>query len=107
MENCTRCNGKGIIETYRHVRAGICFRCWGCGKDIHGELAEARRELVKLRRIWVSLRDRIAADLNPLRAETLLQAQADIEAKGRKAKAFVERLERQFENQRQASRNLA
>jgi hypothetical protein len=30
---CPRCNGLGRIEQYRHVQKGICFECWGYGKQ--------------------------------------------------------------------------
>jgi len=30
--NCDRCNGKGSISCFKHVEAGICFKCDGSGK---------------------------------------------------------------------------
>lgn len=47
---CGRCSGKGIIEAFRHVVGGICFRCWGCGvdprtaKQLQAWLVRAREE---------------------------------------------------------------
>jgi RecJ-like exonuclease len=29
---CSNCFGKGIIEKYKHVEEGICFKCSGKGK---------------------------------------------------------------------------
>lgn len=31
QEDCPRCEGKGVIEVYAHVRGGLCFKCWGMG----------------------------------------------------------------------------
>lgn len=30
---CPRCSGRGIVEAYRHVLDGECFRCGGSGVD--------------------------------------------------------------------------
>jgi DnaJ-class molecular chaperone len=29
---CPRCNGKGVLRAYGHIRDGICFNCGGTGK---------------------------------------------------------------------------
>ena len=29
--NCPRCDGKGHITYYGHIRDGVCFRCGGAG----------------------------------------------------------------------------
>lgn len=31
---CQRCNGKGILEGFKHVRGGVCFACWGIGYKV-------------------------------------------------------------------------
>jgi hypothetical protein len=48
---CERCKGQGTIPHFSHVCRGICFRCWGTGEDVTGEirglnawLARARQE---------------------------------------------------------------
>jgi hypothetical protein len=33
-DQCRRCSGKGEFKMYVHVKAGVCFRCWGCGLDL-------------------------------------------------------------------------
>lgn len=30
---CSRCGGRGIIPEYRHIEAGVCFRCSGSGVE--------------------------------------------------------------------------
>lgn len=37
LKNCPRCSGKGEIVMFRHVKAGVCFACWGCGLDLRSE----------------------------------------------------------------------
>ena len=32
VESCSRCTGTGYIHQFRHVCAGICFKCGGMGK---------------------------------------------------------------------------
>lgn len=56
-DRCRRCQGKGEIKAYQHVKAGVCFRCWGCGLDLptiekrlEMALEEVRREYRKARR---------------------------------------------------------
>lgn len=50
---CGRCNGNGVIEHYRHICQGICFRCWGLGTDpqtvteLEAWLVRARQEYRK------------------------------------------------------------
>lgn len=34
LNNCTRCQGTGYLEDYRHVQNGLCFQCWGTGGDV-------------------------------------------------------------------------
>lgn len=31
--NCKKCHGSGYIPEYRHIQDGICFLCWGTGKN--------------------------------------------------------------------------
>jgi len=90
---CPRCIGKGVLENFGHIRNGVCFRCWGCGFDLVGDLYRARKELARLRRAWASLRDRAAKETDPLRRESYLEAQAGVTARGHLAKAKVADLE--------------
>ena len=30
--SCPRCGGAGIIEAYKHINGGVCFKCNGTGK---------------------------------------------------------------------------
>jgi hypothetical protein len=32
--DCSRCNGKGIIPQFHYYCSGICFDCYGSGKDV-------------------------------------------------------------------------
>lgn len=52
---CCRCHGDGIIRHFMHVMGGVCFRCWGTGrdpediKDLEAWLRRARTEYRRLR----------------------------------------------------------
>lgn len=41
LKDCSKCNGIGYINAYRHVQNGICFNCWGFG----GVLEESEKNL--------------------------------------------------------------
>ena len=32
-EKCTRCKGRGVLDAFRHVSNGTCFRCGGWGVE--------------------------------------------------------------------------
>lgn len=44
MFTCPRCNGKGTIKEYGHIRGGVCFKCSGKGKVNHRPRARVSRE---------------------------------------------------------------
>jgi len=60
---CSRCTGKGEIPAFKHVKAGVCFRCWGTGHDLpaerrilEGRLNLAREDYRHLFRAWKGAR---------------------------------------------------
>ncbi len=40
---CTRCNGEGRIDIYRHVAGGVCAKCTGSGRMLSRSGAAANR----------------------------------------------------------------
>jgi len=81
---CGRCNGKGEIAAFRHVRGGICFRCWGSGFDTLKEIRGLAEWLVRARREYRNRKAALRRAKTPAdRAK--LQAELDkIEKLGKK-----------------------
>ncbi len=52
---CSRCSGKGLIPHFSHVLGGVCFRCWGSGRDPQ-EVYELEAWLVRARAEYRALR---------------------------------------------------
>jgi hypothetical protein len=52
---CSRCSGNGLIPCFSHVMGGVCFRCWGSGRDPQ-ELHELEAWLVRARDEYRALR---------------------------------------------------
>lgn len=44
LVNCKRCNGNGVIESYRMLNGGTCFNCGGSGKEEVSERTAKKRE---------------------------------------------------------------
>jgi hypothetical protein len=52
-ETCGRCKGEGVLPQFSHVCRGICFRCWGTGEDVTGDLKGLSNWLVRARQEFV------------------------------------------------------
>jgi len=50
---CERCKGEGVLSRFSHVCRGICFRCWGTGEDVTGEIKGLSNWLVRARQEFV------------------------------------------------------
>lgn len=49
IENCTRCDGEGRLEMYRHVMGGLCAKCNGLKTSYpKGKAGDAAREFYKI-----------------------------------------------------------
>lgn len=48
-KKCPRCEGAGCIARFSHISHGVCFRCWGSGKEPRTE-EELRTWLVRARK---------------------------------------------------------
>jgi len=44
---CPRCNGRGIIEKYKHVENGVCFECSGSGTVTQEEYTRIQKDIAK------------------------------------------------------------
>ena len=42
---CPRCQGKRKFKSYKHVQAGVCFRCKGSGKVMISDWEEKQMQL--------------------------------------------------------------
>jgi len=67
--NCNRCGGRGHIPEYRHVRDGICFKCWGTG---NGKLDIIQPKLNK------ALKTQIEKELNSYKQKELAEEIASL-----------------------------
>lgn len=103
---CPKCHGKGTIESYRHVAAGVCFRCWGVGRDLVGEFKSVQSELFRARREWRRL-DRAAKAAEGKKKEALLFERDALTHEGKKLAKLVRRLEADQAQLRQRARELA
>lgn len=96
---CPRCSGKGEIAGFRHVKAGICFNCWGCGEDLGGEIRTATRLLGVARGKWVTTNQRLKRTApGTTERSNYERALADIEKSGKRLARRLENLiqEREF-----------
>ena len=103
---CPKCHGKGTIESYRHVAAGVCFRCWGTGRDLVGEFKAVQSELFHARRKWRHL-DRAAKAAEGKEKEALLSERDTLTREGKKLAKLVRRLEADQAQLRDRARQMA
>lgn len=80
---CGRCNGKGHLKCYSHVKAGVCFQCWGTGDDLRKQWSQLIDSLQALRKQWVQTK-RAGAPVETLEA---------IAQRGKRVAAMVQRHE--------------
>jgi hypothetical protein len=59
---CTRCGGRGELDSYRHVKGGVCFDCDGDRIAMSYTLEEAAHVVVRMAREAREKRDRRALD---------------------------------------------
>lgn len=82
-ETCGRCKGDGVIPHFSHVCKGICFRCWGSGEDVTGEIKGMSAWLVRARREYATRAKALKTARDPkVRAD--LQKELDLLAKAGK-----------------------
>ena len=81
---CPRCAGKGELEGFRHVKAGVCFNCWGSGVDFPGMTRKVDRAVAEERGRWVRMSRRLKrATPGSVEALSCEQALHDIETRGK------------------------
>jgi hypothetical protein len=56
---CSRCMGKGIIEAFRHIDGGQCFRCLGRGFLLSEKIAVLQKKY----RVFIKMS--AEADISP------------------------------------------
>jgi len=89
---CGRCQGKGIIKAFLHVRGGICFRCWGCGVDSTNEINGLNAWLTKARAEFRRRQAALKAAKDPAVRAKLQAELAQIEKLGKKNRKKYDRL---------------
>lgn len=89
---CPKCNGKGNISAYSHVKSGVCFRCWGTGHDLRAEKSALHAAVNALRQEYRKSRVALktASGGRKQELENLLAALAD---KGKRGVKAIERLD--------------
>lgn len=75
---CPRCHGTGLVESCRHVRNGVCFRCWGTGDDLRHERDELEKRVEALRNEYRAARHRRASEESL--AEIVVRGKAAVSA---------------------------
>ncbi len=78
---CRRCNGAQEFKSYRHIMAGVCFRCEGTGREPRAEdrVAAATRSAAASAKEVVVLEERLAVSLAKLAAPAVKRELNDVD----------------------------
>lgn len=85
---CVRCDGTGEIPAFRHVKSGVCFRCWGTGHDLRAE-RQALEACLKAARVEYR---KLSLSLKSAKGEQRTMAAAALAALTRHGKRLAQRL---------------
>ena len=103
---CNRCSGKGIIDRFRHIVGGICFRCWGSGVD--PQTAQQLRTWLERARVeWRSKKAALKATDSLTVMARLMKELVLIEKLGKANKAKLSKLESDYKFGQGQARNQA
>lgn len=91
---CGRCRGEGLLPCFSHVIGGVCFRCWGCGKDPR-TLKELDAWLVRARQEYASLRRSLHA-VAPQKRSSVAREMAFLASLGKRNRERADALRETF-----------